>query len=90
MLMGYLYYFLHGVHRTQHITNVGHANQLGLLAEERLVSFHVEYAIIAHRYHLHHYALLLCLQLPRHYVGVVFHSRYDNLVASLHVCLHKT
>ena len=34
----------------------------------------VEYAVIAHRYHLHHNALALCLQLPRHYVGVVLHG----------------
>ena len=87
MVVGYADDVIHGIDCSERIAYVGYADNLGLVAEQLLVSLHIELSAVVHRYHLERNATLGGLQLPRHNVGVMLHDRHYHLVALVHKLL---
>lgn len=89
MAVGNAYYLLHRVDRAEHIADMRHADDLRAGRYKLFKLIKLQLTVVSHRYHLHHYALAACLQLPRHDIGMMFHSRDNNLIALFHELIRE-
>ena len=87
VVVGYADNLIHGIDSSERIADMSYADNLGLFAEQLLVSLHIELSSVIHRYYLERNATLGGLQLPGHYVGVVLHNRHYHLIALVHKLL---
>ena len=90
MLVGNAHDVLHRIDRTKDVAHMTNRYDARLLSEKASISLHVEDAVIAHRYDLKHNALLACLQLPGHDIGVVLHCGDDDFIAFLHTLVSES
>ena len=79
--------FIHWIDGSERIADMSNADNLCFVAEELLISLHIELSAVVHRYYLERNATLSSLQLPRHDVGVVLHHRHYHLVTLVHKLL---
>ena len=84
MLMSYLDHLFHRIHRTEHIAYLGNTDNLGTFVEQTGEFIDVYFSFFVNRDNTDGNAFLGCLQLPRHNIGMVLHSRDDDLVALAH------
>ena len=83
--MGYSDDFLNRIHCAQHIADMGHTDDLGLISDKRFELIHTEDTIVGNGKMLYDNASFHGLQLPRDDVRVMLHFRDDHLVTSLHL-----
>ena len=76
--------FIHWIDSSERIADMSNADNLCFVAEELLISLHIELPAVVHRYHFERNATLGGLQLPGHDIGVVLHHRHYHLVALVH------
>ena len=89
MVVSNFHDLFHWVDRAKHVAHMSNTNQFCVLVEHFLVFLNVQFPRFVHRDNPYGNALFCRLQLPRHYVGVVFHNRHNHLVALLHHLLCK-
>ena len=90
MFVGNARKFFHGIDRAEHIAHMCHTHQFCALCKEILIGFHIQASLIRNGNHLDDNALTVAQQLPRHNVGMMFHSADNDFVALTQECLTKT
>ena len=83
--VGVCHHLLDGVDGAEHIADVAEGHHARALAEHIAVAVHVERSVGRHGHHFQFDTCARAEQLPRHYVGMVFHDGEDDLVAMLEV-----
>ena len=78
---------LDGIHRAEHIADMSHTDELGLLADEPVELVEAENAVVGDGDVIDNDAALHGLQLPRDDVGVMLHLGDEHFVASLYLTI---
>ena len=73
--------FLHGVHRAEHIADVGAADEACAFGQQGFVGIHEKFALVGHGDDFQHRPFALAHHLPRDDVAVVLHGADEDFVA---------